>query len=132
MEYIAGFLTAVVTVLAGKFLQLDRDRKFYPIILIIIAIIYVLFAIMGKNATVIYAESLFALLFIAIAIIGLKFSGIIIAAGLIGHGMFDLAHDTFVLNTSVPLWWPIYCAVVDILLGMWLFYMASIHTAKQP
>jgi hypothetical protein len=41
-------------------------------------------------------------------------------AGIAGHGVFDFVHHSFVENPGVPVWWPGFCATVDLILGGWL------------
>ena len=50
MEYLIG--VALALALTGVFAAMgfDRDRSFYPVVLIVVATYYVLFAVMGRPA----------------------------------------------------------------------------------
>ena len=54
-----------------------------------------------------------------------KYSGYIIATLWAAHGGYDLYHNYLFINSGVWSWYPIFCAAVDIPLGLYLFYAAS-------
>ncbi|MDH5546998.1 MAG: hypothetical protein OEZ43_15510 [Gammaproteobacteria bacterium] len=128
MEYIAGIITALCVALPAHALRFDKDTSFYPTILIVIALYYVLFAAMSGIAASIVAESMIALLFIGTAAFSKKFPFLAVGLGLIAHGLFDLMHNQFIEISTVPLWWPAYCATVDVLLGLWVLYLWRLRT----
>lgn len=114
MEYMIGIALAVGTGAVGVFAGLDRDRAFYPVMLIVIATYYDLFAVMGAPAHVLGQEALATLVFVALAIIGFRTSLWIVVAALAGHGLFDLVHPAVIENRGVPLWWPMFCLTFDV------------------
>jgi len=118
MEYFFGIVLGLVIVVAAHTLKYDRDRSFYPVILIVIALYYVLFAFMNENTGIIITELIIALGFTAIAIVGAKISLLIIGGGLLLHGLFDLFHHQIISYPEVPEWWPGFCAGVDVVLGI--------------
>ena len=133
MEIVAGILVAIAIAGLAHGYRLERSRRFYPVLLIIIAVFYIGFAVLSGNPTTLLYESLFAFVFIIIALIALRAKkkiALIIGLGLIAHGAFDLVHDQVINNNAVPLWWPHFCAAVDIGLGIWLLYLEKNHTAS--
>jgi hypothetical protein len=44
----------------------------------------------------------------------------LVAVAIAGHGVFDLLHHSLIENAGVPVWWPGFCATVDLILGAWL------------
>lgn len=120
MEYAIGFALALVIVAAGKFTGFEKDKSFYPMLLIFIAIIYVIFAAMDGSRQVIAAEVVIAVGFFALAVAGFKKNLWIVAAALIAHGVFDYAHHSIIENSAVPDWWPGFCLAIDVTLGLWL------------
>lgn len=98
----------------------DRDRVFYPTLLIVIATYYILFAVMGSSMPALGLESLIACGFLAVAVAGFKKNLWLIVAGLTGHGVFDFFHHRFLQNPSVPVWWPGFCLSFDVLAGGFL------------
>jgi hypothetical protein len=131
MEYAIGLVLALAIAVLAGILEFDKDRSFYPVILIVIAMYYLLFAVMGGNTEVIAKELIIALLFLAIAITGARISVIIVAVGLIVHGIFDLIHDLLVINSEVPAWWPGFCFAVDVALGIAVLYIAKSRSNKS-
>ena len=127
MEYLIGIVLGLTIAALAKILGFDKDRSFYPVILIVIAMYYVLFAVMSESSDTIIIELIVALVFSALAIIGARISALVIAAGLIAHGLFDVFHNQLVMNTGVPLWWPGFCAAVDIVLGVVVLYLVKIR-----
>ena len=117
MAYAIGVVIGVLTFAVGRFAGFDRDRAFYPTILIITASYYVLFAVMGGSTSALVAELIGLLLFFATALAGFKLSPWILVAGLGGHAVFDLVHGYVVTNPGVPAYWPAFCLAFDVSLA---------------
>lgn len=101
---------------------LDRDRAFYPTVMLVIAFLYVLFAAAGGSAAL-PTEALIGLGFAALAVIGFKKSEWLVVAALVGHGLFDLVHPHVVENHGVPVWWPGFCSAYDVTAGAFLAWI---------
>jgi hypothetical protein len=127
MAWIVGVLLAIAVGLFATRLGLDRDRAFYPTVMIVIAMLYILFAAMGASADVLLREVMFAALFIAAASIGFKTSLWWVAAALAAHGIFDFTHDAFVTNPGVPSWWPQFCATYDVTAALYLAWLIKFN-----
>jgi hypothetical protein len=84
----------------------------YALGVIVIASIYVGFAVGDGRPKVIAVESGIAMGFVMVAAAAITGSPWLLVAGLAGHGLKDLwQHRThFVANTR---WWPPFCMVVD-------------------
>jgi hypothetical protein len=120
-----GVGSAIGVTLLGRVVGLDRDRAFYPTILIVIAILYDLFAVMGGSMNALLLESLVGFLFAASAVMGFKGSLWIVAAGLAGHGIFDLFHGHLIANPGVPPFWPAFCGSYDVAAGACLAWLLN-------
>jgi hypothetical protein len=125
MDVLAGLLAALSIVLLGKATRQKDAIPFYSTVLIVIALVYVLFAVMAGQASTIIVESAIAAVFVGLAIAGARWdrsraAGLLVAIGLVVHGGYDLVHDVLITNAAVPSWWPIFCGVVDVVLGGWL------------
>lgn len=120
MGYGVGVLLAVAVVLFAKVIGLDRDRAFYPTVLMVVASYYILFAAMGGSGRALITEIAVALGFSLVAAVGFKRNLRYVAAGLIGHGLFDFVHHRYVANAGVPGWWPAFCLAFDVTAGVWL------------
>jgi hypothetical protein len=117
-----GLLCAVAIAVAGRCSGFEKDRSFYPTVLIVIASYYLLFAAMANEAII--AESLGLAMFSGIALVGAFLAPWLVGAGIILHGVFDLTHSHFIDNRGVPSWWAAFCATVDFALGLWVIYIS--------
>lgn len=109
---------------------LDRDRAFYPTVMLVIAFLYVLFAAIG-GPTALPTEALIGLGFATVAVIGFKKSEWLVVAALVGHGLFDLVHPHVVENRGVPAWWPGFCSAYDITAGAFLAWLIVRGKARR-
>ncbi len=109
---------------------LDRDRAFYPTVMLVIAFLYVLFAAAGGSAAL-PTEALIGLGFAALAVIGFKKSEWLVVAALVGHGLFDLVHPHVVENHGVPVWWPGFCSAYDVTAGAFLAWII-LRVRRRP
>ena len=106
-------LSASVALFARK-VGLDRDRAFYPTVMIVIASYYVLFAAMSGSVQTVLLESVVMSLFAIAAVVGFKSSAWIVVAALAGHGVFDAVHGYLIENAGMPAWWPAWCLAYDV------------------
>jgi hypothetical protein len=120
MEYLVGLVLAAVVCAFAMLGGLDRDRVFYPTLMMPIATYYILFAVMGKSTRATMIESVVAGAFLMLALAGFKTNLWVTAAALAGHGVFDFYHDVVIQNPGVPVWWPGFCMSFDILAGGFL------------
>ena len=72
MALLVGAVLALVIGLFATGVGLDRDRAFYPVVTIVVAIYYVLFAVMGGSHHALLLETLAGLVFVAAAVAGFK------------------------------------------------------------
>ncbi len=72
MEYLIGLVLALAVVALAASVGLDRERAFYPTVLIVIASYYVLFAAMGASNRTLVIEILVATGFLLVAVFGFK------------------------------------------------------------
>jgi hypothetical protein len=120
MEYLIGLILSLAVAGFAAIIGFDRQRAFYPTVLIVIASYYVLFAAMGASRRTLSIEILFAGGFLLVAVLGFRKNFWLIVAALIGHGVFDFVHHFFIDNPGVPHWWPGFCLAFDSLLGGFL------------
>lgn len=114
MEYIVGVTLALVVCGAAWYLGMDRERVFYPAMLMAVASYYVAFATVDGGLRVLLAESLLGGAFVAVAVVGFKGRPWWVAAALAAHGAMDLVHHRFIDNAGVPEVWPGFCSGFDL------------------
>jgi hypothetical protein len=127
MEYVIGFFAAVGIGLFGTAVGYDKDRSFYPVVLTVIAGLYLLFAAIAGSPRILIAESIPALAFVAMAVIGYRSSTWFVVAGLALHGVFDFFHHSVIANPGVPVWWPGWCLAYDVVAAMYLAVLIQVR-----
>jgi hypothetical protein len=119
MEYLVGVALAlgvgVLTSVAG----FDRDRSLYPVILMVTASYYDLFAVIG-GGTALGCETGVTTVFVLASIIGFRTNLWIVVAALVGHSVLDLYHSQLIENAGVPAWWPMFCLSFDVAAAAYL------------
>ena len=119
LAFVIGVVGALGVGVFARWVGLDRDRAFYPTVMIVIAFLYVLFAAIGGGAAV-PVELAVGVGFATLAVLGFKMNAWFVVVALVGHGLFDWAHSYVIDNRGVPPWWPEFCASYDITAGVFL------------
>ena len=114
MPYVIGIMASAGVAVFARYVGFDRDRAFYPTVVIVVALYYVLFAVMSGSVQTIVVESVVMSLFAIAAVAGFKSSAWIVVAALAGHGVFDAVHGHVIANAGVPSWWPAWCLAYDV------------------
>jgi pimeloyl-ACP methyl ester carboxylesterase len=114
MEYLIGVLLALGIGAFATAAGLDRGRAFYPVVLVVIASYYVLFAIMGGSLSAMVVEAWVMCGFVAIAVAGFKWNLWLVVAALLGHAALDVVHPHVFENPGAPSWWPMFCLAFDL------------------
>jgi hypothetical protein len=120
MALVIGASLAFVIGLFSTIVGLDRDRAFYPTVMIVIALYYVLFAVMSASPHALAVEAVCGVIFVVGAVFGFKLSLWIVVAALASHGVFDLFHGAVIANPGVPAWWPQFCLAFDVAAAVYL------------
>lgn len=102
MPYVLGIVLSMGVALFARRVGFDRDRAFYPTVLIVIGLYYVLFAAMSESGQTVLLESMVMTGFSIAAVVGFKSNAWIVVGGLAGHGVFDALHGKIVENSGVP------------------------------
>ena len=131
MEYLVGIVSAVVLAVFSRFSGFEKDRSFYPTVLIVIGFLYVLFGAIDGRMSVVLTELVFALVFSSIAVFGYSKSCRIVGFGIAAHGVFDFVHALLIEDAGVPIWWPGFCGAIDIMLGLYVAALGCPRTAKE-
>jgi hypothetical protein len=114
MPFVVGIVLSAGVAVFARVVGFDRDRAFYPTVMIVIAAYYVLFAVMSGSVQTVVIESVVMTLFAAAAVAGFKSSAWIVVVALAGHGVFDAVHGYVIENAGMPAWWPAWCLAYDV------------------
>ncbi len=115
-----GFILPTIYVIRTQGL----DERAWPIILATLPIYYMLFGMLALDVSVVMKELAVGIPYIATGLLVWRMRSrstlVLIALAWISHGLYDYYHDFFFLNPGVFTWYPVFCAVVDVLVGGYL------------
>lgn len=120
MALVIGLVFALVVGLMCTAMGMDRDRALYPVVMIVIACIYPLFAVMAGSTAALVSDALVSMVFVAAALVSFRSSLWIVAAALTAHGLLDAVHGRLIANPGVPVFWPAFCGAYDVVAGGYL------------
>jgi hypothetical protein len=98
--------------------------------MIVIALLYGLFAVMGGSMRALGLESVAMAGFIFVTILGFKRNLWWVVGALFAHGVYDFLHGHLFINPGVPAWWPQFCSTFDVVAAA--FLAGLIRLAKTP
>lgn len=125
LPYLVGATLALAVGGMSTVVGFDRDRAFYPTVLIVVASYYALFAVVGESTDALVVEAIVATAFLAAAIVGFKRSLWLVVAGLAGHSILDVFHNQIITNPGLPAWWPTFCLSYDGVAAGYLAFLLS-------
>jgi len=125
VSIVVGFVLALGVGGMCTLCGLDRDRALYPAVMIVIAMYYVLFALIGGSTQVLIVESAVAIGFVGLALVGFRFTLWLVVVALAAHGVFDWVHPHIYANRGVPAWWPSFCIAYDVVAAAYLAWLLA-------
>jgi hypothetical protein len=125
VSIVVGFVLALGVGGMCTLCGLDRDRALYPAVMIVIAMYYVLFALIGGSTQVLIVESAVAIGFVGLALVGFRFTLWLVVVALAAHGVFDWVHPHVYANRGVPAWWPSFCIAYDVVAAAYLAWLLA-------
>jgi len=131
MEYVIGIVAASAVGLFASVVGFDKDRSFYPVVLIVIAALYLLFAALAGSVHTLLVEAVPALVFVTMATLGYRKTPWLVVAGLALHGVFDFFHPAVITNPGVPVWWPGWCLAYDVVAAAYLAVLLVMRKSSQ-
>ena len=130
MEYLVGAILGILVGVSTRLIGMDRDRALYPAIMVVVASYYSLFAVMGGSMQALVIETTIGLIFVALAFTGFRTTLWLTAAGLVGHGVFDVLRGDMIDNPGVPIWWIGFCSSIDVAMGAFLIWLLASHRTR--
>lgn len=123
-----GILIAVIVVLRFRSGRLEKTKWAYPMFLATFPVYYWVFAIYASDYPALFNELMASVAFFAIAYVAYKFRSfatlLLLASGYVAHAAYDFYHGAWFTNSGVPAWWPEFCGSVDVLVGVYIAYLA--------
>jgi hypothetical protein len=112
---------AVLTCLVGYSLSWYKALDFFAVILVLIAGVYIGFAIEDGRRNKLVIEVAVALGFVALVLLGMWKWPWLIPAGYFLHGVWDLLHHPIKVGARVRKWYPPACIAYDWLVGAFVY-----------
>ena len=109
MEYTVGITLALAISVFASLVGFDRDRASYPLVMIVIASYYDLFAIMGQSIRALTLETIALAAFVLVSIVGFKKDLWLVAVALAVHGVFDYFHARLDIQSWCARLVPMFC-----------------------
>jgi len=134
IETISGMITGLIGIaLVTLFPKQVPARFLAAAMLCAIASIYVGFALQEDTVYAIVTEVTAAIFFYVIAVAGYREYTSLLGSGIILHGAWDIFHHHgAIIETNIPAYWPVYCLVADLVLGIFfLVYLKKTESRKQ-
>jgi hypothetical protein len=123
LALLVGIVLAIAVGLFARVSGLDRDRAFYPTVMLVIAYLYALFAVIGASTRALVPELLVGTAFALVAVLGFRSSLWWVAVALAAHGVMDLFHGRVIANPGVPVFWPQFCSAYDVAAAAFLAWL---------
>lgn len=120
IAFITGSVLALSVGLLATFIGFDRERAFYPTVMIVIASYYVLFALMTDSNNFPLIEIAVFAAFSLASIYSFLHSIWLVVFMLVGHGILDLVQTKTNTSSGVPVWWPEFCSSYDFVAAAFL------------
>ncbi len=132
---IGGIALGIITIWAIKMQKAEEQPWAYPLLLSTFPFYYFAFALFADDKAALGNELVYAVPIFLCCIGGLlrrfKYSALCLSFGFMGHGFYDLAHNSLFINQGSPLWWPQFCGSVDLFIGLYLFVWSSRRAGKS-
>jgi hypothetical protein len=126
IEALIGAAVGVLAIVFARFIR--GERWLYSLGLLILPGLYAFFAIQAGEQAVAVKEMIYGVPYVAaglvFALVSIRQSAVVVGAFWLLHGLYDLVHGQLITNTGVPGWYPIFCFVVDAVIGSYLLWLS--------
>ena len=114
MPLLIGSALALAVSTCATWIGFDRDRAFYPTVVVVNTSYYVLFSVLSGAPSTTTVEISTATIFLAAASLGFRYNLWLVVTALAAHAIFDVFHGSIISNPGVPSWWPAFCLAYDL------------------
>ncbi|MBK7472941.1 MAG: hypothetical protein IPI73_22285 [Betaproteobacteria bacterium] len=126
IEALIGAAVGVLTIATARFIR--GERWLYSLGLLTLPSLYASFALQAGEQAVGVKEMIFGIPFVVagllFAFVSVRRSAVVVGLFWLLHGLYDLVHSRFITNTGVPAWYPVFCFVVDAVVGSYLLWLS--------
>lgn len=126
IEALIGAAVGVLTILLARFIR--GERWLYALGLLTLPGLYASFALRAGVLDVGVKELIYGIPFIIaglfFAFVSVRQSAVVVGAFWLLHGVYDLVHSQLFTNPGVLAWYPVFCFVVDIVVGLYVLWLS--------
>ena len=126
MAALIGAIVGVLTILLARFIR--GERWVYSVGLLTLPSLYACFALRAGEQAVAVREMIYGIPYVVAGLmftfVGVRQSAIVVGLLWLLHGLYDLVHGRLITNPGVPGWYPIWCCVVDVVIGSYLLWLS--------
>lgn len=126
IEALVGAAVGVLTILLARFIR--GERWLYSLGLLTLPSLYASFALHAGEPAVGVKEMIFGVPYVVaglvFALVSVRQSAVVVGVFWLLHGLYDLVHSQLITNAGVPGWYPIFCFVVDAVIGSYLLWLS--------
>lgn len=136
-EALIGAAVGVLVILSARFIH--GERWLYSLGLLTLPGIYAFFALQAGEQAAGVEEMIYGVPYVVAGLVftfvGVRQSAVVVGMFWLLHGLYDLVHGRLIANAGVPDWYPIFCFVVDVVIGSYLLWLsrrvpdANLHRA---
>ena len=121
-----GATVGVLTIVLARFIR--GERWVYAVGLLTLPSLYAFFALRAGEPAVAVREMIYGIPYVIgalmFAFVGVRQSAVVVGLLWLLHGLYDLVHGQLVTNPGVPGWYPIWCFMVDAVIGAYLLWLS--------
>jgi chromate transport protein ChrA len=117
-ETLLGVVLALGTALALSLLPGLMRLDAFAMLLVLIAAIYIGFALSDERPNIVRLEIAAAAVFVVLALLGLWVHPLALVASYVLHGVWDLVHHERGIPTQIVGWYPPVCVIYDWIIGL--------------
>jgi len=121
-----GAAVGVLTILVARFIR--GERWLYSLGLLTLPGLYAFFALRAGEQAVAVKEMIYGVPYVVaglvFALVSVRQSAVVVGVLWLLHGLYDLVHSQLITNTGVPGWYPIWCFMVDAVVGSYLLWLS--------
>ena len=121
-----GAAVGVLTIVTARVIR--GERWLYSLGLLVLPGLYTCFALRTGEAAVVVKEMFYGVPYVVaglvFAFVSVRRSAVLVGALWLLHGLYDLVHSRLFMNPGVPGWYPVFCFVVDAVVGAYLQWLS--------
>lgn len=138
---VIGVIVAVplTIVPVRRFLRPSKEKTFYSLTMIPIALIYIGFVYYYGELSALPAEILGVLIFTVLALLGQFVATVLLVYAYLAHGLWDIMHEVFVTSiggvlswTNVPQGYAAFCLVYDVIIAVYIYKRQKTWLIDEP